>query len=201
MNETISVISFTNSGKILMYVIIKNNSGKEIILSSKSCELIDLLVSDVIEYVNEEIYNKTQEHIKEVILVLPHSLMKISQNRGYVVRASELDEINTSDMTELLNDMYKIHPFEVTKVVNIASIYYSVDDTSNIKDPRGMHGKRLEGKFHTLHVNKEFVDKISYLLSSQGITIKKFIPANMRTANSFLTIEEREALSIIDLNK
>jgi cell division protein FtsA len=200
MNETLSVINFSDQGTILFYIIMKNDSGQDTIISHKSCESIDLLIPDIIKPAHEDLYSKTQEHIKEVIIVLSDSLAEATQNRGYIVRDSEMEKISDSDLTELLNDMYKVHPQHGTKVLNIAPLIYSVDEISNIKNPIGMQGKRLEGKFQILCGNQKLVAEITSKLKSQGITIKKFIPANMNNAEPFLSTEEREALSILNLN-
>jgi cell division protein FtsA len=195
------VLKFTKTGKILLTIVGNNNSGINNILINKSCESIDLLISDIIKPADEELYSKTQEHIKEVIIVMSDSLTEIMQNRGYIVRDSEMEAISDSDITELLNDMYKIHLQYGIKVLNIAPLIYSIDEISNIKDPIGMQGKRLEGKFQILCGDQKLVNELTSKLNSKGINIKKFIPANMSIAEPFLSSEETEALSIIDLNK
>jgi cell division protein FtsA len=200
MKVTLSIISFAKSGQIQMIVAGQDNSQKEFILSTKRCGSIDMFISKVIRPAIKEVYSRTQEYIQEVIIVLSDIFAEILQNRGYIVRDFETEEISNSDTNRLLNDMYKIHPYGGTKVLNIAPLFYSVDDITNIKDPRGMKGKRLEGKFQIFCGNKKLVDEITSKLKSQGITIKKFIPANMNNADPFLSTEERETLSILDLN-
>lgn len=199
MGEIFSVITISEAGKLVMTVAKKDNSGKLITLFSRSCESIGLLISDVIKPVSKELYNKTQGHLKDAIIVLSNSFTKVLQNRGYIVRDSEMDEIGDSDMMKLLHDMYKIHPYNGTKVINIAPLHYSVDDNTDIKNPIGMTGKRLEGKFQTLFGDQKLVDDIIGRINSEGITIKKFIPAKMSDAKPFLSLEEQQMLSIIDI--
>jgi cell division ATPase FtsA len=199
MKETLSIISFTRSGKILMIVTRKDNSGKDTILSNKCCESIGLMISDVINPVVKEIYHITETHIKEVIIALSGSGTEIMQNRGYLVRDS-IDGIKESEVTELLNDMYRIRTAPGTKIINIAPLYYINNDDENIKNPVGLCWKRLEGKFQVFSGKKKLIDDITNKLTSQGINIKKFIPGNLTDAGPFLTLEEYETLSALALN-
>lgn len=199
MNKTLSVISFNSSGEIYMIVTGKDSSGKDKILSNRCCESIDFMISDVINPVIKEVYQKTQVRLKEVIIALSNSNTEIMQNRGYLVRES-IDGIKESEVKTLLNDMYKIHTDPGTKIINIAPLYFINNDEENILNPIGLCWKRLEGKFQMFFGKKKLIDDITKKLISKGINIKKFIPVNLTDARPFLTLEEIDTLSTLALN-
>lgn len=200
MKDIFSVISLTKSGKALMIVSGKDDSDKSIILANKSCTSIDCILSEIIKPVIKEVLDKTGDEIKEVIVALSYLYVNVTENRGYMVRDSVIDEINESELLYLQNSMFKIQSLAGSKIVSIAPLFYSVDDIEGIKSPIGMCGKRLEGTFKVLHADNEIINFISRSMTSEGIKIKKFIPVTLSLAEPFLTSEEMYTLSKLALN-
>jgi cell division protein FtsA len=201
MKDIFSIISITRSGKILMIVTGKDDSGKSEILAKKSCASRDNLISDVVKPVTYEVLEKSGDKIKEVIVALSSVYTNIIKNRGYLVRDSDKDDINESDLSYLHDCMFMVHPEAGFKVVAIAPLIYSVDDVHGIKSPIGICGKRLEGTFMTLFAEIELLDFINTSLGSVRINVKKFIPVTLSTAEPFLTFEEMESLSLLTKNQ
>lgn len=199
MKDILSVISFTSSGKIMMFVTGKDSEKYEVI-SNKYCDSIDSMITDVIKPVIEEVHKKTKIHIKDVIIALSDLNTEVMQNRGYIVRDSQDEEIREWEVSNLLNDMCKIHIKPSEKIINIVPLYYISNDGEHIINPVGLCWKRLEGKFQIFLGKKTFIAGISNKLISQGIDIKKFIPVSLADASPFLTLEENEALSRLVLN-
>jgi cell division protein FtsA len=190
MKDIFSIISLTKSGNALMIVSGKDDSNKSISLANKSCTSIDCILSEVIKPVIKEVLDKTGAEIKEVIVALSYLYVNVTENRGYIVRDSENDEINESELLYLQNFMFKLQSLASSKLLSIAPRFYSVDDIEGIKSPIGMCGKRLEGTFKVLHADNEIINFISRSITSEGINIKKFIPVPLSVAEPFLTSEE-----------
>ena len=94
------------------------------------------------------------------------------------------------------NKLYTIEPFSGTRILNVVTFEYSVDDEFRIKDPVGMCGKRLGGTFYILFGECFIVDRIVNGLISCKLEVKKFIPSHLNDAEPFLTKEELELLSL-----
>lgn len=200
MKDIFSIISVTRSGKIFMIVTGKDDLGKSVILVKKSCASRDNLISNVVKPVTNEVLEKTGDEIKEVIVALSPVYTSIIKNRGYIVRDSDKDDINESDLSYLHDCMFKVHSEAGFKIVAIAPLIYSVDDVHGIKSPIGMCGKRLEGTFMTLFAKIELIDFINTGLASVRINVKKFIPVTLSAAEPFLTFEEMESLSLLTID-
>ena len=76
--------------------------------------------------------------------------IKSLQHRGMITRDSIEDEIDRSDVDQLIEDMYKLVMMPGEDIIHVLPQDYIVDREPSIKDPIGMSGIQLEGNFHII---------------------------------------------------
>lgn len=200
MKDILTFLRISESGLVQLLSTRKGTSGKQELFYNRSFTTYNIFEPYYLRPFIYEIFEQAVIRVKEVIVIIPSKYYDITQNRGYIIRESPFNEINEIDTTELRNDFFAVHAPLGMKVVNVIPLKYSVDEIINISNPIGMCGTRLEGTFKLLFANKNLIDNISKSLTIEGICIKKYISGKLNDADAFLTSEETEALSIIDLN-
>ncbi|MCX8016054.1 MAG: cell division protein FtsA [Patescibacteria group bacterium] len=89
--------------------------------------------------------NKLGFNPKQVVVNIasPHSNFKITKTTGGVTRGDS--QITRNDLVQLEEKIYETHSETSNKIIeHIIPRDYTVDGLTNIKDPIGMHGYRLE---------------------------------------------------------
>ena len=76
--------------------------------------------------------------------------IKSIHHHGLLVRHEPESEISEADVSKLISDMHKLVLPPGDKILHVFPQEFTVDDESNIVDPIGMSGVRLEANFHII---------------------------------------------------
>lgn len=136
----------------------------------------------------------------EVFVGIAGQHIKSVRNRGYVNRDSYEDEITKEDLSNLIQDMYKI-PVEVgEEIIHVLPQNYIVDNETGVKNPVGMFGKRLEANFHIVIGQISSARNIEKCVRRVGLEVKQLILEPLASSEAVLTEDEKEAgVALVDI--
>jgi len=188
--------------KIVTIVGRKNENNKLEILSLSKTESTGVkrgLVTNIEDTVNsiaktlEDTKNRTGLIFDNVFVGIAGQHVRSIRNRNYRIIQSPDNEISREDLKALLNDMYNI-PIDAGKeILHIIPQNYIVDSETDIHNPVGMCGKRLEGNFHIVIGDVNSAKNIEKCITRVNLRLNKLILEPLASSAAVLTSEEKEA--------
>jgi cell division protein FtsA len=180
--EVIGVGYATSEGLVMGTVI---NIDKTILAIKKSIEDLESKAGINVGVVNVGIAGK---HIKTSI------------HTGSITRENIDQEITTDDVNRLTNDMYKTVTPAGTSIIHVMPQEYAIDSRNGIKDPVGMSGIKLEGKFQIITADTNSINNIYKSVKRVGLEIENLILEPLASSISVLSEEEKEAgVCLVDI--
>lgn len=149
----------------------------------------------------EEASHKSGVEIQNVYVGIAGQHIKSFSHQGSIVRRDGYDsEISKEDISRLIQDMYKVAMNPGEKIIHVIPQEYTVDQDTNIKDPVGMSGVRIEGNFHIITGKVTAVQNISKCVEKAGLNIDGMTLEPIGSAAAVLTDEEKEAgVALVDI--
>jgi cell division protein FtsA len=78
------------------------------------------------------------------------------------------------------------------EIIHIIQRGFSVDDVDGIRNPKGMHGYRLEVEAHIITASAATVDNLRQCVGVAGVEIQQFVLNPLASAEVVLTEQERQ---------
>ena len=101
---------------------------------------------------------------------------------------------------ENLRDLYAHIKHTDLYPIHIIPIEFTVDHQEKIKDPRGICGKNLVGRFHVLWMSKGHVETLRSCLKRCQVQVEHLVFSGYTSALACLTPDERElGVTLVDL--
>jgi cell division protein FtsA len=109
-------------------------------------------------------------------------------------------EITQKDIDRVIDAAQAVAiPFD-REVLHILPVDYIVDGQDGIKDPRGMHGIRLESKVHIVTGAVTSVQNLVKCCQKQGLDVQDIVLEPLASAEAILTSDEKDlGVGIIDV--
>ncbi len=156
--------------------------------------------SHVIKETLFDLQQRTGILFSEVFVGIAGQHIRILKSRHYINRSSYEDSITVDDVNQLKNDAKKIALDEGKEIIHILPQSYIVDNETDISNPVGMLGKRLEANFNIVIGNIDSIKRIKKCVHQSGLTIKEIILEPLASADAVLFEEEREAgVALVDI--
>lgn len=120
--------------------------------------------------------NMVQKRIRSVIVALPPWTI----NSQLFETSLELNQtaIDNSVMQKLMDDCNS----EGEETLHVIPIDYSIDDTSNIKDPIGMTGHKISAIFHVLTAKQSLLNNLRNCFNKNNIEVVAFVSSPLMSA-------------------
>lgn len=195
--------------KIVAMVGRKNEFGKIEILGVGKSDSIGVsrgVVTNILQTVESikaavaEAERSSGVEIRVVNVGIAGQHIKSYQHRGIHTRKSVDDVIAQQDIDALIEDMYKLAMLPGEQIIHVLPQEYIVDNTSDIKDPLGMMGARLEANFHIITGQVSAAQNISRCCQQAGLTISELILEPLASSEAVLSHEEKEAgVALVDI--
>lgn len=126
--------------------------------------------------------------------------IKSIHHHGLLVRNNGLSEITKGDVEKLINDMHKLVLPAGDRILHVIPQEFSVDDETDIIDPIGMAGVRLEANFHIITGQISASQNIIRCVEKVGLQIADMTLEPIASSNSVLSSEEKEAgVALVDI--
>ena len=154
-----------------------------------------------IKYAIEEAKMESgEENIKEVVVGIAGQHIRSLQHSDYITRENSDKVIDNNDIDELINQVYKLVMLPGEEIIHVLPQDFKVDGQSEIKEPIGMYGSRLEANFHIVVGQVSSIRNIGRCIKSSGLEMADITLEPLASADAVLSDEEKEAgIALIDI--
>ena len=154
-----------------------------------------------IKYAIEEAKMESgEENIKEVVVGIAGQHIRSLQHSDYITRENPDKVIDNNDIDELINQVYKLVMLPGEEIIHVLPQDFKVDGQSEIKEPIGMYGSRLEANFHIVVGQVSSIRNIGRCIKSSGLEMGDITLEPLASADAVLSYEEKEAgIALIDI--
>ncbi len=126
--------------------------------------------------------------------------IKSLHHHGMLTRNDATSEISEADIERLIRDMYKVVLPPGDKILHILPQEFTVDNETDITDPVGMSGIRLEANFHIITGQISASRNIIKCVEKVGLTVKDMTLEPIASSAAVLGPEEKEAgVAMVDI--
>ena len=104
------------------------------------------------------------------------------------------------DIDLLINQVHKLAMLPGEEIIHVLPQEFKIDGQSEIKEPIGMYGGRLESSFHVVVGQASSIRNVGRCIQSSGIELSGLTLEPLASADAVLSQEEKEAgVALIDI--
>ncbi|AGC75922.1 cell division protein FtsA [Nonlabens dokdonensis] len=138
--------------------------------------------------------------IKGVTVGIAGQHIRSLQHSDYITRGDSEVVINQDDIAKLCNQVFKLVMLPGEEIIHVLPQEYKIDGQSDVKEPVGMYGGRLEANFHVVVGQVASIRNIYRCVKSADLDLKKITLEPLASADAVLSQEEKEAgVALIDI--
>lgn len=157
-------------------------------------------VTEKIKLLIRELSQMTGEKIEDVCININGSHIFAKQSRGTVAISRADDQISKEDVNRVIQAATAISLANNKEVLKVFPSEFVVDDQSDIKDPVGMKGTRLETEITALCAFAPYKRYLANAVLDADLQINDIIPSPIAAARAVLTPEQKElGVALLDL--
>jgi cell division protein FtsA len=207
--ENIAVGLDIGTTKIVAMIGKKNEYGKLEILGvgkSKSLGVARGVVNNITQTIQSiqqavlEAENKSGYKINNVVVGIAGQHIRSIQHSDYIIRKSSEEVIDGNDIQLLIDQVNKLAMLPGEEIIHVLPQEYKIDGQSDIKEPIGMYGGRLESSFHVVVGQASSIRNVARCVQSSNIELSGLTLEPLASANAVLSQEEKEAgVALIDI--
>ena len=147
-----------------------------------------------------EAENNSNEKIDKVIVGIAGQHIRSLQHSDYITRENSDEVIDIQDIERVINQVYKLVMMPGEEIIHVLPQEFKIDGQSEIKEPVGMFGGRLEANFHVVVGQVSSIKNIARCVKSSGIDFDGITLEPLASADAVLSREEKEAgVALIDI--
>ena len=209
MNKNYSVGLDIGTTKIVAMVGEKNQFNKVKILGvgkSQSLGVHRGVVNNITQTIQsikiavDEAQSKSGVDVKEVAVGIAGQHIRSLQHSDYITRENPDEVINENDIDKLIDQVYKLVMLPGEEIIHVLPQDFKVDGQSEIKEPIGMYGSRLEANFHIVVGQVSSIRNIGKCIKSSGLEMGDITLEPLASSDAVLSDEEKEAgVALIDI--
>ena len=209
MNKNYSVGLDIGTTKIVAMVGEKNQFNKVKILGvgkSQSLGVHRGVVNNITQTIQsikiavDEAQSKSGLDVKEVAVGIAGQHIRSLQHSDYITRENPDEVINENDIDKLIDQVYKLVMLPGEEIIHVLPQDFKVDGQSEIKEPIGMYGSRLEANFHIVVGQVSSIRNIGKCIKSSGLEMGDITLEPLASSDAVLSEEEKEAgVALIDI--
>ncbi len=207
--ETYSVGLDIGTTKIVAIIGKKNEFGKVEVVGigkAKSLGVHRGVVNNITQTVQsiqaavEEAESVSGVAISEVVAGIAGQHIRSLQTSDYITREAPEEVISEDDLKRLEQQVKKLQMLPGEEIIHVLPQEYKVDTQSEIKEPIGMYGNRLEAKFHVVVGQVASIKNIHRCIVSAKIKVQDVCLEPIASAKAVLSQEEMEAgVALVDI--
>lgn len=138
--------------------------------------------------------------ISSVVAGIAGQHIRSIQHSDYITRENAEEVINEADLRRLQLQVKKLQMLPGEEIVHVLPQEYKVDTQTEIKEPIGMYGSRLEANFHVVVGQVASIRNIHRCIVSANIGVDDVCLEPIASAKAVLSQEEKEAgVALIDI--
>lgn len=207
--ENIAVGLDIGTTKIVAMIGKKNEYGKLEILGvgkSKSLGVARGVVNNITQTIQSiqqavlEAETKSGYKIKNVVVGIAGQHIRSIQHSDYIIRANAEEVIGENDIQLLIDQVNKLAMLPGEEIIHVLPQEFKIDGQTEIKEPIGMYGGRLESSFHVVVGQAASIRNLGRCVQSTCIELSGLTLEPLASADSVLSQEEKEAgVALIDI--
>lgn len=148
----------------------------------------------------QEAENISGIKIKDVVVGIAGQHIRSLQHSDYITRSNADAVIDSADIDALCNQVHKLVMLPGEEIIHVLPQEYKVDGQSEIKEPIGMYGGRVEANFHVVVGQVASIRNIGRCVKSAGLNLDRITLEPLASADAVLSQEEKEAgVALIDI--
>ncbi len=136
---------------------------------------------------------KSGVSVKYVNVGIAGQHIKSYQHRGNIMREDPDSEINTAEIDQLNQNMYKLNMSPGEEIIDVIAQEYIIDGEAGIREPVGMLGSTLEANFHIIIGQTAAAKNIYKCIKKADLEMVDLILEPIASAEAVLSDEEKEA--------
>jgi cell division protein FtsA len=207
--ENIAVGLDIGTTKIVAMIGKKNEYNKLEILGvgkSKSLGVARGVVNNITQTIQSiqqaihEAENNSGYKIKDVVVGIAGQHIRSIQHTDYISRNNPEEVISGADIQLLIDQVNKLAMLPGEEIIHVLPQEFKIDGQSEIKEPIGMYGGRLEASFHVVVGQAASIRNVGRCIQSSGIELSGLTLEPLASADAVLSQEEKEAgVALIDI--
>lgn len=144
--------------------------------------------------------NSAKVPIKKVTVGIAGKHIRSLQHSDYIMREDPEMYITEKDIEQLKAQANKLVMLPGEEIIHVLPQEYKVDSTGEIQEPIGMHGKRLEAKFHVVVGQMGAIKNVVRCVKEAGLEMEALTLEPLASSEAVLTQEEKESgVAIVDI--
>ncbi len=153
-----------------------------------------------IEHAIVEAEKSADREISEVYVGIASSYIKSFNSHGAITLAAEPIEITVQDRDKVIETAKGAALMQNVEVIHVIPWQYKVDGQSQIKDPVGMYGSRLEVDVHIVTAAVSAVKNLIKAVDQAGIAVTDIVLQPIASGEAVLTEDEKDfGVALIDI--
>jgi len=117
-----------------------------------------------------------------------------------VIRPNSDEVISEEDIQALTGQVGKLAMLPGEEIIHVLPQEYKIDGQSEIKEPKGMYGARLEASFHVVVGQAASIRNVGRCVQNSGIELSGLTLEPLASSEAVLSFEEKEAgVALIDI--
>lgn len=207
--NNISVGLDIGTTKIVAMIGRKNEYGKLEILGigkSKSLGVHRGVVNNIMQTIQSieqavmEAEKNSGYKINNVVAGIAGQHIRSIQCEDYLSRPNSEDMITEEDIEKLNSQVLKLAMLPGEEIIHVLPQEYKIDGQSEIKEPIGMSGGRLESSFHVVVGQGVSIRNLVRCVKNAGLELSNLNLEPLASADAVLSQEEKEAgVALIDI--
>lgn len=195
--------------KIVAMIGRKNEYGKLEILGlgkSKSLGVARGVVNNITQTIQSiqqaviEAEENSGYKINDCVVGIAGQHIRSIQHTDYVIRTNPEEVISGKDIEMLINQVNKLAMLPGEEIIHVLPQEFKIDGRSDIKEPIGMYGGRLEASFHVVVGQASSIRNVGRCIQSSGIELSGLTLEPLASSDAVLSQEEKEAgVALIDI--
>ena len=142
----------------------------------------------------------SKKKFKSVHVGVAGQHIKSLHHHGILTRSDANSEISEEDVQRLVRDMHKLVLPPGDKILHVLPQEFTVDNETDITDPVGMSGIRLEANFHIITGQISASRNIIRCVEKVGLEVKDMTLEPIASSAAVLGPEEKEAgVALVDI--
>jgi cell division protein FtsA len=138
--------------------------------------------------------------VSEVYVGIAGHHIKSLQTRGDIVRQSAEEEIQQSEIEQLIADQRKTYIPAGDQIIDVIPQEFTVDNFTNIKYPVGYNGVKLGANFHIITGDRNAIRNITRAVNKSNLKIKELVLQPLASSDAVMCEHDLEAgVAILDI--
>ena len=131
--------------------------------------------------------------IRDVVVGIAGQHIRSMQHSDYIVREDAESIIEDTDIDRIIANVHNLVMMPGEEILHVLPQEYRVDNQSDVKDPKGMYGGRLEANFHIVVGQVASIKNVGRCVVQSGLNVKSITLEPIASSEAVLSPEEKEA--------